>query len=70
MELATVNGSAITGFKNGLLQTGYFADFMVCDATHPCMLPLENALSHFVYSLSPQAIRKVAVGGEFVVERG
>jgi hypothetical protein len=42
---------------------------MVCDATHPCLVPIENALSHFVYSLPSQAIRKVAVGGEFLVER-
>ncbi len=69
LELATVNGAAITGFNSGQLATGYLADFMVCDATHPCLVPIENALSHFVYSLPSQAIRKVAVGGEFLVER-
>jgi len=69
LELATVNGAAITGFKTGLLHPGFLADFIVCDATHPSLFPLENAQSHFVYSLSPQAIRKVAVGGEFIVNR-
>ena len=67
LKLATVNGANITGFKSGLLAPGYFADFVVCNTTHPSLQPVQNALSHFVYSVSPQAIEKVAVGGHFIV---
>jgi len=69
LRMATTAGSCIAQYHTGLLAPGYLADFIVCDLRHPTLQPVGNAASHFVYSLSPQAIRKVAVGGRVVLER-
>ena len=63
LKIATDNSAEIVGYKTGRLEKGYFADFLVCDLNHPSLYPIENLVSHFIYSFSPQSLKKVIVHG-------
>jgi len=70
LALATSKGGSVTGLPVGRLAPGHFADFIVVDTTHPSLQPVERLASHLVYSMTPQAIKGVYVGGEQVVWEG
>jgi formimidoylglutamate deiminase len=56
----------------GSLATGLPADFFTVDLHDPSIAgaSAEDLLSHIVFSLSPTALREVAVGGKLIVEEG
>lgn len=67
IEMATVNGGAITEWPIGQLAPGYCADFVVLDLDDPALVPDDRLESHVVYSLADRAIRDVWVAGQPIV---
>lgn len=63
LALATTAGANLTGVETGSLRPGQWADFLACDSRHPTLQPPDRLLSHYVYAMSPGAIRAVVVGG-------
>ena len=68
-DAALASGAASAGLSNWGLQRGARADFLVLDAQDPSLLgvPPSHTLDALVFSSPGDAIRDVAVGGEFVI---
>ena len=71
-DCATLHGAKSLGFDGGQLVPGAPADFFTVDLSDASIAGAsdENLLAHIVFSLSPEAVRDVAVGGRLVVEDG
>ena len=64
-------GSADTlGIPAGRIEPGHFADFTLLDMRDPSLLPPWRYEKNIVYSMTPQAIKEVIVGGVTVVRDG
>ncbi|MDD3254102.1 MAG: amidohydrolase [Lachnospiraceae bacterium] len=73
-DMGTVNGGLILKKPVGRLKEGYCADFTGVDLEHISMQPLydnyEQLLYQMVYSMQPDAIRRVVVNGKTTVKDG
>lgn len=72
--MGTKNGADLLGFETGEIREGLEADFTGIDLTDLSMLPisenLEQVLPNIVYSMEPQAVKTVIVGGQVTVKDG
>jgi len=61
-------GSADTlGLPAGRIEAGHYADFVLLDSDDPSLQPPFSYEKNVVYSMTPQAIREVIVGGRTVL---
>lgn len=70
LRMGTSNGGIILGQKIGELKVGSMGDFVTLDLGDLSLQPIQNLKSNIVYSLTPQAIKDVFVGGNQVVKDG
>jgi 5-methylthioadenosine/S-adenosylhomocysteine deaminase len=68
--MGTVRGGEILGLPIGRIAADHVADLVVLDLDALSLQPVQTAPRQIVYSMQPQAIRRVIVGGETVVEDG
>ena len=69
--MGTVRGGEILGgLPIGRIAADYAADLVVVDLDALSMQPAVTAPKQVVYSMQPEAIRRVIVGGETIVENG
>ena len=66
----TARGGEILGLPVGRIAPDHAADLVVVDLDALSMQPAITAHKQIVYSMQPDAIARVLVGGETVVERG
>jgi len=74
VAMGTENGGTILQMPVGTIAPGYNADFVSIDLADLSMQPLsgslEQLLPNLVYSMQPNAIDSVVVGGRLVSKRG
>jgi 5-methylthioadenosine/S-adenosylhomocysteine deaminase len=63
-------GEALGGLPIGRIAADYAADLVVVDLDAISLQPSVTAPKQLVYSMQPEAIRRVIVGGETLVENG
>jgi 5-methylthioadenosine/S-adenosylhomocysteine deaminase len=69
--MGTVRGGEILGgLPIGRIAADYAADLVVVDLDELSVQPSRTAPFQIVYSMQPQAIARVIVGGETIAERG
>ncbi len=69
--MGTVRGGEILGgLPLGRIAADYAADLVVVDLEALSMQPAVTAAKQVVYSMQPEAIRRVIVGGETIMENG
>jgi 5-methylthioadenosine/S-adenosylhomocysteine deaminase len=66
----TVRGGEVLGLPVGRIAADYAADVVVVDLKDLSLQPPATAHKQIVYSMRPDAIKRVLVGGEPVVENG
>ena len=66
----TARGGQILGLPIGRIAPDHAADLVVVDLDALSMQPSVTAPKQVVYSMQPDAIARVVVGGETIVERG
>ncbi|WP_054635678.1 amidohydrolase [Thalassobacillus sp. C254] len=68
LQMGTIHGAKAAGFtESGLIKEGYEADFILVDSSKPHLQPVENRVSHLVYSASGQDVTDVFVNGRAVM---
>jgi formimidoylglutamate deiminase len=70
-RIGTEGGGRSLGLRTGRIETGYTADFLTLDATAPALseAPPTDLLTAFVLGAGQDAVRRVAVSGEWVISR-
>ncbi|MCD6488903.1 MAG: amidohydrolase [Desulfurococcales archaeon] len=69
IEMATINGAKALGldYMIGSIEVGKRADIITIDYWKPHLRPLNNPLSHLVYSASGHDVRSVIIDGKMVM---
>lgn len=70
LELGTVAGGRALRMPVGRLAPGYKADMVSLDLSALSLRPRRTATQNVIYSMLPEAVDRVMVGGEIVVEQG
>jgi 5-methylthioadenosine/S-adenosylhomocysteine deaminase len=68
--MGTVRGGEVLRLPVGRIAPDYAADLVVIDLNELSVQPARTAPQQIVYAMQPQAIRRVLVGGEPIVEDG
>ncbi|TMK85233.1 MAG: amidohydrolase [Actinobacteria bacterium] len=68
--MGTARGGEALGLPIGRIAADYAADLVVVDLGALSVNPSRTAQQQIVYSMQPEAIRRVVVGGETIVEDG
>ena len=68
--LGTARGGEVLGLPVGRIAADHAADFVVIDLAALSVQPSATAEKQIVYAMQPDAIARVIVGGETIVERG
>jgi 5-methylthioadenosine/S-adenosylhomocysteine deaminase len=68
--MGTARGGEVLGLPVGRIAADYAADLVVVDLNELSVQPARTAPQQIVYAMQPQAIRRVLVGGEPIVEDG
>jgi 5-methylthioadenosine/S-adenosylhomocysteine deaminase len=68
--MGTARGGEALGLPIGRIAADYAADLVVVDLRALSLQPAKTAFKQVVYSMQPDAIKRVVVGGETVVEDG
>jgi 5-methylthioadenosine/S-adenosylhomocysteine deaminase len=68
--MGTARGGEILGLPVGRIAADHAADLVVVDLNELSLQPSKTAPQQVVYAMQPQAIRRVLVGGEPIVEDG
>lgn len=67
LTLATRNGAQAFGIDAGIIQEGALADALLVRLDEPCMSPLFNLVSNWVYSANSSIIDTVICNGRFLM---
>ena len=68
--MGTARGGEILGLPVGRIAADFAADLVVIDLNELSIQPSRTAPQQIVYAMQPQAIRRVLVGGEPILEDG
>jgi 5-methylthioadenosine/S-adenosylhomocysteine deaminase len=68
--MGTARGGQALGLPVGRIAADHAADLVVVDLNHPSVQPRATAPQQIVYSMQPDAIARVLVGGRPVFEQG
>jgi 5-methylthioadenosine/S-adenosylhomocysteine deaminase len=68
--MGTARGGEALGLPLGRIAPDYAADLVVVDLGALSLQPAKTASKQVVYSMQPDAIRRVVVGGETIAEDG
>jgi 5-methylthioadenosine/S-adenosylhomocysteine deaminase len=68
--MGTARGGLVLGLPIGRIAPDHAADLVVLDLDALSLQPRQTATQQVVYSMQPEAIRRVIVGGETVAEDG
>ncbi len=68
--MATKAGYEITGFKGGIIDTGYPATLALINLRKPHLIPTHNIPSHIVYAAKGDDVDTLIVDGKIIVEKG
>jgi 5-methylthioadenosine/S-adenosylhomocysteine deaminase len=68
--MGTARGGEVLGLPVGRIAADHAADLVVVDLNELSLQPSKTAPQQVVYAMQPQAIRRVLVGGEPIVEEG
>jgi len=69
LRMTTVNPARALGLNSGIIKKGKEANLIFIDRNAPNLCQTKNLLAAIVHRTEPENIRKVMVGGEFVVEK-
>ncbi len=71
LDTATINGAKALGLEKelGSLESGKYADVIVLDLDRPHLTPLNNVISHLVYSAKGSDVETTIVNGKIVSRR-
>jgi 5-methylthioadenosine/S-adenosylhomocysteine deaminase len=64
--MGTTGSAATLGLPAGRIAENLYADFVLLDMDDPSLQPALHYLKNIVYSMTPQAVREVIVGGTTV----
>jgi 5-methylthioadenosine/S-adenosylhomocysteine deaminase len=70
LVLGTTRGGEALGLPVGRIAADHAADLVVLDLESLSLQPAATASKQVVYAMQPDAIRRVIVGGETIVEEG
>ncbi|HYU57560.1 MAG TPA: amidohydrolase family protein, partial [Actinomycetota bacterium] len=70
MRMGTVRGGEALGLPIGRIAPDHAADLVVLDLASLSLLPEATAPKQVVYAMQPDAVRRVIVAGEAIVEDG
>ena len=70
LKMATLNGAKALGINAGEIKEGKLADIILIDINQPHYQPLDNLLSHLVYSGKSSDVYLTMVGGKVLYENG
>ncbi|GAA2635427.1 amidohydrolase family protein [Paractinoplanes durhamensis] len=70
LRMGTSAGGRALRLPVGLIAPGYRADLVGLDLTAPSLRPRRTATQNVVYSMLPEAVERVVVGGRTVVRDG
>jgi 5-methylthioadenosine/S-adenosylhomocysteine deaminase len=70
LRLGTSAGGVALRLPVGRIEAGYAADLVALDLTTTSLQPRRTVTQNIVYSMQPESIARVMVGGRIVVERG
>ncbi len=70
LAMGTWEGGEALGLPVGRIAPGQPADFVALDLEDPSLAPVQNLRQNLIYSMMPQAITRVVVGGETVFHGG
>jgi 5-methylthioadenosine/S-adenosylhomocysteine deaminase len=68
--MGTARGGELLGLPVGRIAADHAADFVVIDLDALSVQPVRTAPQQIVYAMQPEAISRVVVGGETIVESG
>ncbi|NJE43077.1 amidohydrolase family protein [Thermococcus sp. GR6] len=66
-RMATVNGARALGLKAGIIKEGYLADIAIIDFDKPHLRPINNVISHLVYSANGNDVETTIVDGKILM---
>ncbi|WP_456365203.1 amidohydrolase family protein [Thermococcus sp.] len=66
-KMATVNGAKALRLKAGVIREGYLADLAIIDFNRPHLRPVNNVVSHLVYSANGNDVESTIVGGKILM---
>ncbi|ASJ01610.1 amidohydrolase family protein [Thermococcus gorgonarius] len=66
-KMATLNGARALGIKAGIIKEGYLADLAIIDFNQPHLRPINNVISHLVYSANGNDVETTIVDGKILM---
>ncbi|ASJ11259.1 N-ethylammeline chlorohydrolase [Thermococcus sp. P6] len=66
-RMATLNGAKALGLKAGVIKEGYLADIAILNFNQPHLRPMNNVISHMVYSASGNDVETTIVDGRILM---
>ncbi|WP_297489613.1 amidohydrolase family protein [Thermococcus sp.] len=66
-RMATVNGAKALRLRAGVIKEGYLADLAIIDFNSPHLRPVNNVVSHLVYSANGNDVESTIVAGEILM---
>ncbi|ANF22404.1 amidohydrolase family protein [Thermococcus piezophilus] len=66
-KMATQNGARALGLKAGMIRESYLADIAIIDFNKPHLRPINNVISHLVYSANGNDVETTIVDGKVLM---
>ncbi|WP_258083482.1 amidohydrolase family protein [Thermococcus thermotolerans] len=66
-RMATLNGARALRLNAGVIKEGYLADIAIIDFNRPHLRPINNVISHLVYSASGNDVETTIVDGKILM---
>jgi len=65
--MATLNGAKALRLNAGVIKEGYLADVAIIDFNQPHLRPVNNVISHLIYSASGNDVETTIVDGKILM---